>query len=106
MNPVTVASVGSVALPVLAKSAEKIGGGVGGAVGGLFGKKGKKIGKAIGGFAGHAVRKIFGFNTGGMVVGGGGKVRITPVKVRGGYAMGGQVVPAKKSKRKSSKTRR
>jgi hypothetical protein len=35
-----------------------------------------------------------------MVIGGGGKVRITPVKIRGGYVMGGQVVPAK-PKRKS-----
>ena len=101
MNPATVAAVGSMALPVLTKNAERIGGGVGGALGGLIGgKKGKKIGKEIGGFAAKAARKIFGFNTGGLVIG--GKVRVTPVKIRGGYIMGGQVVPAKPQR----KTRR
>ena len=102
MNPATIASVGSVALPMLTKNAEKIGGGVGGAIGGLIGgKKGKKIGREIGGFAAKAARKIFGFQAGGFVVG--CKVRVTPVKIRNGYVIGGQVVPAnpkRKSKRK------
>jgi hypothetical protein len=88
-------------LPVAADVAQGVAGGVGGAIGSIFGKKagrvGKKIGKGIAGFG----RKLLGFNSGGVVVGG-GKVRITPVKIRGGYVMGGQVVPAKpkRSRRK------
>lgn len=97
------ASVGSVALPMLTKNAERIGGGVGGAIGGLIGgKKGKKIGKEIGGFAAKAARKIFNFQSGGVVVGG-GKVRVTPVRIRGGYVMGGQVVPAKPQRKRRGK---
>jgi hypothetical protein len=84
----------------LTRNAEKIGGGVGGAIGKLVGgKKGAKVGREIGSFAAKAARKIFGFQAGGVVVGG-GKVRITPVKIRSGYVMGGQVVSAK-PKRKS-----
>lgn len=101
MNPATVAAVGNVALPVLSRNAEKIGGGVGGAIGGIFGKKGKKVGKKIGGFAARAARKIFGFNAGGVVHG--GKVRINPVRVRNGYVMGGQVVPAKPKRARRKK---
>jgi len=87
-------------LPVAADVAQGAAGSLGGAVGSIFGKKGARIGKKIGkGIVGIG-RKIFGFQNGGVVVGGGGKVRITPVKVRGGYVMGGQVVPAK-GKRKS-----
>ena len=82
-------------LPVAADLAQGAAGGLGGAIGSVFGKKGKKIGKKIGrGIIGFG-RKLFGFNTGGVVFGGGAKVRITPVRIKGGYVMGGQVVPAK-----------
>lgn len=98
MNPATMAAVGNVAIPVLTRNAEKIGGGVGAGIGKLVGgKKGAKIGREIGSFAAKTARKFLGFQAGGVVVGG-GKVRITPVRIRGGYLMGGQVVPAKPKK--------
>ena len=89
-------ALGNVSQNLLPVAGDVIQGGstqIGGAVGSLFGKKGAKVGKKIGGGIAKFGRKLLGFNTGGVV--NGGKVRVTPVKIKGGYVMGGQVVPSK-----------
>jgi hypothetical protein len=100
-------ALGNVSQNLLPVAGDVIQGGstqIGGAIGSLFGKKGARVGKKIGGGIAKFGRKLLGFQSGGVVTGG-GKVRVTPVKIKGGYVMGGEIVP-NKPKRKKGKGKR
>lgn len=99
-------ALGNVSQNLLPVAGDVIQGGstqIGGAIGSLFGKKGAKVGKKIGGGIAKFGRKLLGFQSGGVVAG--GKVRVTPVKIKGGYVMGGEIVP-NKPRRKKGKGKR